>query len=310
MTFLLTARLPLPTPESARDFRSWQALAQRQYAHWPTPAERAVAGGFCSLNLATAFAFGYQSALQAIAPDEVDYNAASFCVTESGGNKPSAITTSLRATVDGWNLHGQKSFVSGAEHARRLLVAACSGQDDRGRNRLTLVAVDTQQPGVQITPLPPLPFAPELSHGSVRFDNVRIDADHVLPGDGYDAYVKPFRTLEDIHVSLALLGHCIHLARSLDLPRPLLEELLALISLHQTLAEQSPSAPTTHLTLAGARQLLEQVLGRLEQAISRVDADTAQRWQRDKALLNVAGKARAQRSERAWSHFVPHPSGP
>lgn len=126
-TFLLATPLPLPPAESARDAVSWQALAQRHYDRWPTPAERAVAGGFCSQNLATAFACGYQAALQALAPDVVDYNAASFCVTEAGGNKPSAITTTLRSSPEGWRLHGQKSFVSGAEHARQLLVGSRRG---------------------------------------------------------------------------------------------------------------------------------------------------------------------------------------
>ena len=301
----MSAALPLPETEAAQDFASWQALAQRLYDYWPTPAERAVAGGFCSLNLGTAFTFGYQSALQVIAPDEVDYNAASFCVTESGGNKPSAITTTLHANAEGWSLSGQKSFVSGAEHARRLLVAATTGQDEQGRNRLMMAVVDTTQPGVNITPLPPLPFAPDISHGSVQFDNVRIDTDRLLPGDGYNDYVKPFRTIEDIHVSCAILGYCIRMGRTLALPRSLLEELLALASLHQTLAELPAADAATHLQLAGARNLMEQVLGRLESALAAADSAQAQHWQRDKALLNVAAKARTQRTSRAWETFMP-----
>lgn len=299
-TFLVSTALPLSKIETAQDVASWQALAHRQFHRWPTPAERAVAGGFCSLNLGTAFTFGYQSALQAIAPDVVDYNAASFCVTESGGNKPSAIATALRSTPEGWSLTGQKSFVSGAEHARRLLVAASIGQDDKGRNKLTMAVVDTDQPGVKITALPPLPFAPDISHGSVEFDNVAITAQQILPGDGYSDYVKPFRTVEDIHVCCAVLGYCVRIARSIPVPSALLEELLALVQLHRSLAQQPADAASTHLALAGARLLLEPVLLRLETALADIDPAQCQLWRRDKALLNVAAKARAQRTIKAW----------
>lgn len=287
---------------------SWQRLAQRHYAHWPTPFERAVAGGFCSLNLGTAFTFGYQSALQALAPDAVDYSAASFCVTEPAGNKPSAITTTLTRIDSGWSLDGQKSFVSGAEHAQRLLVAASTGQDDQGRNRLAMAVVNAHQKGVTITPLPPLPFAPDISHGSVQFHKVVLTALQVLPGDGYRDYVKPFRTIEDIHVSSAILGYCIRMARSLTLAKTLLEELLGLVWLHRILAQQPPSAAATHLGLAGARQMMEHSLSRLEPALVTADATLAACWQRDKALLNVAAKARAQRTVKAWETLTGAPT--
>ncbi len=267
-----------------------------------------MAGGFCSVNLGTAFTFGYQSALQAIAPDAVDYNAASFCVTEFAGNKPSAIETTLSRIDRGWSLSGQKSFVSGAEHAKRLLVAASTGQDAQGRNRLKMVVVDASQPGVTITPLPPLPFAPEISHGSVQFQDVALDDARLLPGDGYSDYVKPFRTVEDIHVSSAILGYCIRVTRSLDLAKALQEELLGLVCLHRMLAQQPASAAATHLGLAGARQLTEQTLARLESALTAADPPLAERWRRDKALLNVAAKARAQRTAKAWESLSGSPA--
>lgn len=302
--FLLSTALPLPETESARDIQSWQILAQRLHQHWPEPFARAVTGGFCSLNLATAFASGYQSALQALVPGAVDYNATSFCVTEAGGNKPSAITTRLTACAEGWSLNGQKSFVSGADHARQLLVAASTGQDDQGRNQLVMVRVDARQPGVQISNLPPLPFAPEISHGTVRFEQVAIQPDQILPGDGYSAYIKPFRTVEDIHVSSAALGFCIRIARENHLPHNLLEELLALVNLHQSLAGQDPSSAATHLALAGTRHLLDRVLEPFEAALSAANNAAAQHWARDKLLLNVAAKARQQRTAKAWETMV------
>jgi alkylation response protein AidB-like acyl-CoA dehydrogenase len=310
--FLLSTALPLSETggetESAQDFLSWQRLAQRHYPLWPTPFERAVAGGFCSLNLGIAFTFGYQSALQAIAPGAVDYNAASFCVTESGGNKPSAVATTLTRADQGWSLTGQKSFVSGAEHARRLLVAASTGLDASGRNQLAMVIVDANLPGVHITPLPPLPFTPEISHGAVQFEQVPIGDERILPGDGYADYVKPFRTVEDIHVSSAILGYCLRVARAEALPLPLQEELLGLVWLHRILAEQSPAAAGTHLGLAGARSMMEQVLSRFEPALQAANPELGRIWARDKALLGIAAKARAQRTAKAWETLTGSPA--
>jgi hypothetical protein len=299
--FLLSTPLPLSTTACAGDMPQWQALARQQYTQWRTPFARAVAGGFCSGSIGIAFTSGYQAALQALAPTRVDYNAASFCVTESAGNKPSSIQTRLTASTAGhWILSGEKSFVSGADHARRLLVAATDGQDEQGRNRLVMVQVETDQPGVAIQVLPPLPFAPDALHGSVRFDQVAITPEQRLPGDGYAQYVKPFRTIEDIHVSAAILGYLVRIARQYGFPPSSLEQLLALIWLHQPLAGAAPAEPTTHLALAGARQLMESVLAALEACWAQVDPAVASAWQRDKALLQIAGKARTQRTLRAW----------
>ena len=40
----------------------------------------------------------------------------------------------------------------------------------------------------------------------------------LLPGDGYDIYLKPFRTIEDIHVHAALIGYLVGVARRLEAP--------------------------------------------------------------------------------------------
>ena len=53
----------------------------------------------------------------------------------------------------------------------------------------------------------------QLGHLFVSLSDVAITAHEILPGDGYDRYLKPFRTVEDIHVHAALLGHAIGAAR-------------------------------------------------------------------------------------------------
>jgi hypothetical protein len=53
-----------------------------------------------------------------------------------------------------------------------------------------------------------MPLIPEVTHGVVDFTNASISPENVLPGDGYASYMKVFRTIEDIHVNAAILGHC------------------------------------------------------------------------------------------------------
>ncbi len=73
-----------------------------------------------------------------------------------------------------------------------------------------------------------------------------------LPGAGYDCYVKPFRTLEDVHVTLAVLSYVLREARARGWPGALREQLVALLSLLLLLAPEDASAASTHVALAGA----------------------------------------------------------
>ncbi len=289
-----------------RDFDHWKREVTALYRHWTHPIDRALAGGFASADAGFAFAFGYQAALQALAPAHIDARPAAFCVSESGGNSPSAIQTTLsRITPQRALLHGTKSFVTNADQAELLLVAANCGQEEAGadgkaRNRIALALVPARQTGISIKRLPTLPFAPSISHGSAHFDQVPISAAQWLPGDGYADYVKPFRTVEDIHVSGAMLGFLLRNAREFGWPDTSIEALLTQIALHQNLAERSASDSITHILLAGARQQMEHWLQENSSHWALCPDTIAQDWQRDVALLNVAGKARAQRTTTAW----------
>ena len=59
--------------------------------------------------------------------------------------------------------------------------------------------------------------------------------------------------------------------------------------------------PATHLALAGTLALIGRVATDVERAWSAVGGAEWDRWQRDRALVQVAGAARAARRERAWS---------
>ncbi|MCB9595869.1 MAG: acyl-CoA dehydrogenase [Sandaracinaceae bacterium] len=259
------------------------------------PRDAALALGARADRIAYAFAGGYGAALDALLPDRDRARTAALCATEAGGVHPRAIQTELR---DG-RVHGDKTFVTLADHADDLLVLAKVGDDDAGRPRLVLARVDAKSDGVALEPLPEMPFVPEIGHASVRFDGA---AATLLPGDGWDDYVRPFRTVEDIHVHLAFLGWLIASGRRWGaFGDATLEEALAIAAGLHGLAVADPREPATHLALAGAITASARLVEGLD--LDGVPADDRVRWERDRRLLKVAGKAREARRVGAWTRL-------
>lgn len=293
---------PAHAPDVAAWRRVWAGIAPR----WETPCDRAIAGGTAADRPAWAFAAGYQAALQRLWPPADPATLAAFCVTEEGGVHPAAIRCALTpdpAEPGGWRLTGEKTFVTGAGEAECLLVAAVCGATPEGRRILRLARVDARAPGVAVTPLPPLGLVPELPHGRVRFTGVALEAGDLLPGDGYLEAVKPFRTVEDLHVTAALIAWVFAAGRRAAWPPAVLEPLLALLASARGLAAAPPLAPHVHLTLAGLLALAGETLERLEPLWETAAPTDRERWQRDRGLLAIAGAARTRRLETARAHY-------
>lgn len=296
---------PAPPTEVA-DFGAWQADWPGIAAGWETPVDRALAGGLAADRPAWAFAAGYQAALQVLRPAAGVSETAALCITEEGGAHPARIRCRLTpdpANPVGFRLEGEKTFVTGAPGVAWLLVAASTGSTPEGKNRLRLARVAADAPGVTITPLPPLGFVPELPHGSVRFAGVRLEASDLLPGDGYLAAVKPFRTIEDLHVSAALLAWVFGVGRRAAWPGEALEALLACMALDRGLATQPPLAPHVHLAAGGLLNGVGDLLARLEPLWAQAPAADRERWQRDRRLLTIAAAARQRRLQAAWERY-------
>jgi alkylation response protein AidB-like acyl-CoA dehydrogenase len=297
---LLRSLVDLSSPPPATDaLDAWWSATEARRGAWDLPVERALAAGACADRLGFAFAGGYAAALDALVPDRAGTLTA-LCATEEGGNHPRAIQAALTrdGDSDGYRLTGRKRWATMATAASHLLVVASTGVDADGKNRLRVARVATDTPGVRLFPAT-APFAPEIPHAEVELDAVAVAADDVLPGDGYDAYLKPFRTVEDLHVHAALLGYLIGVTRRHRLAPELTEQLLALAITTRALAAVDAAAATTHLALAGLIELVTGVIVAVERAWAAVPDDELTRWQRDRPLLQVAGKARAARRERA-----------
>lgn len=122
----------------------------------------------------------------------------------------------------------------------------------------------------------------------------------ILPGDGYLDYLKPFRTIEDIHVLAATFGWLVRVARTSDWPREILQRLLTAVAAVRGLDIDAPRSPGVHIALGGVFELFGDLLVGLDPLWESVDPTTRQRWERDRPLLATAGRARGQRLTAAW----------
>ena len=302
-------QLPVPTLATAADWRTyWPSIAATGLA----PFELAVRAGLTADRLAWAFGGGYQAAIRELAPERVlGADTASLCATEATGNRPRDIQSTLSTLPDGrLQLNGAKRWSTMSPVATHLFVLVRDARDATegdafDRPTLKLVRVSATAPGVSIQPMPATPFAPELPHAELTLAQVAIAPEDVLPGDGWSALVKPFRTLEDVFVSAACLAFIVRVALAEAWPRTIAEDSLNALSALHTLAHQPPAAAATHLALAGTLRAISHIH-------SAIDAHTAQHpqhaaslaWQRDRKLFGIAGATRDVRTQRAWERVA------
>jgi len=255
------------------------------------PFELALLGGYRAATPGLAFLAGYQAALRVLWPS-APASLGALCVTENKSTRPADMHTRL----DGLLLNGRKDFVTAGDAADWLLVAAreeASGESPR----LALAVVHAGAPGMQVENLPALPLMPDVGHARLHLHNAHCER---LAGDGWAAYVKPFRSIEDVHVLTALMAWSFSVGRECAWPQALQLRLLALLSGCAEVARLDPSAAATHVLLAGLFTQQQALRPELDAAFAAGPSAWAQLWQRDQNLLQVASSARAKRLEKAF----------
>jgi len=284
---------------SGQSLEGWLADRPARWRRWGAAIDVAIEGGFAADRLGFAFIAAFDSALRAMVPTLArDGSVAAFCASETGGAHPRAIEARLEQNADGrWRVDGKKRWITGGGLAQTLLVVASTGMDPARRNRLRVARVDANAQGVAIQPMA-TPFIPEIPHAEVTFCDVAVE--ELLPGDGYDDFLKPFRTIEDLYVHAGLLGYLMSVARRSAAPQKLLEALALNIVATRALAASDPKAPQVHVALAGLQTDATRLVAEIEPLWSRLDQQERERWQRDQPLLQVAAKAREARRGRAW----------
>ena len=300
LTFCLTRPTDVPAPDGLQAWcEQWRQLAAERH----DPVGLALRGGFAADRVGWAFAAGYQSALRQLIQVNGgtvdDHELLAMCATEAGGNRPRDIETRL---VDngpgGITVTGRKTWTTLGSACTGLLVVGRVDGGENDRPALKIARVDTHAQGVSLVEKPPLDFVPEVPHVAAVFDGAEAEA--LMPGDGYSDFVKPFRTVEDTFIALAVQAWLVREGRARGWPRSFLESLIASQAGLAAVAAQPAGAPATHIALAGA-------LARTNDLYQQADAlwaderdAAAERWRRDRPLFQVAGKPRAMRAQRAW----------
>jgi acyl-CoA dehydrogenase len=286
-----------PACEPVGDVAAFLRGFEARRAQFADPIELALASGFVADRMAWAFAGGYQAALESLFGRG---GLSALCATEQAGAHPRNIATRLEREGARFRLRGEKRMVTFGPAARVLYVVASRGERDDGQKDLVVVRLPSERKGVTMHPLDPLPFVPEVPHGRVTLD-ATLEPEEILAGDGYRDYLKPFRTVEDIHVGAATTGFFVGLVRRSGGTERELEGLSAHAVTLRALAREPSDDAAVQVALAGA-------LGRFSELISafdlgRLDEASRQRWLRDRPLLTVAANVRERRLSRAWERL-------
>jgi len=287
--------------ESVADWWPRHRAIARDHAD---PIHQAIVGGFVADRVGWAFASGYQAALRALFPEAPADRICALCVTEADGNSPKAIKSSLKQNGDDWILNGAKRWTTLGPDGALFFVAARDEAASGERVRIRIALVDSTIEGLKIVKMPATKFVPEVPHARLQFENLKVKEAEILPGDGYDEYVKPFRTVEDIHVQAAVLSYLMREGQRLSWPQHWLERLSALLAALGKIADMPSTHAETHIALAGALAIGAGLIEETETFwLASATDPAALRWRRDRELLKVAGTARELRTKRAWDQL-------
>ena len=277
-------RLPV-TPDLGEGFATLL-----QHVGTVTPFELAVLGGRLMATPGLAFLVGYQAALRMLWPS-APLSLGALCATE----QRSLRVADMQTRLTGLRLSGRKDFVTAGDAADWLLIAARSEEPDE-TPRLSLAVVYPGEPGVRVEKLPPIPLMPDISHGRLILENAQCE---LLAGDGWDAYVKPFRTLEDVYVLSAMTAWLYGVGNDSDWPQTLQLRLLALLAGCAEVSRQAPNTPAGHVVLGGLFAQFDGLKVEVNQALADGPPHWWAMWQRDQGVMELAAGARGKRLAKA-----------
>jgi hypothetical protein len=257
-----------------------------------SPFELAVLGGRAMSSPGLAFLVGYQAALRVLWPSAPACLGA-LCATE----RRSVRAADMGTRLDGLRLTGSKDFVTAGLEAQWLLVAARSEAVGEAP-RLSLAVVYPGEPGVKLEALPTLPLMPEVGHGRLVLERAACE---LLAGDGWDAYVKPFRSLEDLYVLTALTAWLYGVGQECAWPQALRLRLLGVLAGCAEGSRQCADSVGCHLLLGGLFAQFQALRGEVDEALAAGPEHWAQIWQRDQGVMALAAVAREKRLGKAWA---------
>ena len=227
-----------------------------------------------------------------------------LCVTEEQGQHPKHIQTLLTHQDQRVHVRGEKKWAMAGEGVLLIVARAFAGFPSgketapEARPSLKLLRVPTSTPGLERIEMPPTRFIPDVPHTRLELD-LTLPETAILPGDGYADYVKPFRTLEDIHVHASVIAYVLRLAASTPFARGLTEHACSILLALEAHAQRP--TPSLDVALTGTLALAHRFFGEADTMLFQRDDDASRGWQRDKAILLLGAAAREARANKAWS---------
>jgi alkylation response protein AidB-like acyl-CoA dehydrogenase len=107
-----------------------------------------------------------------------------FAITEpDAGTNSHNLSTSLERRGDTFVLKGQKTFISGVEHADAVLVVARSRMPDGSLGLPSLAIVDVDAPGFTRDEIP-MPYLGPDKQWTLFFDDVEFEEERLIGGEG------------------------------------------------------------------------------------------------------------------------------
>jgi alkylation response protein AidB-like acyl-CoA dehydrogenase len=107
-----------------------------------------------------------------------------FAITEpDAGTNSHNLQTSLTRSNGRLLLRGQKTYISGVEHADAVLVVARSRQPDGALGLPSLAIVDVDAPGFTREAIP-MPYVGPDKQWQLFFDDVAVEEDRLIGGEG------------------------------------------------------------------------------------------------------------------------------
>ncbi len=110
-----------------------------------------------------------------------------YSMTEPhGGSDPGLFTTHAERDGDEWVINGEKWFSSNARNASFFIVMVVTNPDARTHQKMSLFIVPAETPGIEIIRNVGVGGESDdrAGHGYIRYNDVRVPADHVLGGEG------------------------------------------------------------------------------------------------------------------------------
>ena len=280
---------PLQPIQATTGLHDWYAKVVAQTVE-QGPFALAVYGGRMASTPGLAFLAGYQAAVRALWTDAPE-GLGALCATENRKLRPADMTT----RVLGMTLTGCKDFVTAGASASWLLVPAREEQQGEPI-RLGLFVLQPDSAGVLLETGRQLPLLPDIPHARLCLKQATAER---LEGEGWSDYVKPFRSLEDLYVLVALAAWLYGIGLQHQWPRGLMLRLLAVLVSGAEVARQSPHEPVAHLFLGALIEQFHALRPELDSALEMTAGPWANLWRRDNGVLGLARNVQDRRLQKA-----------